>query len=89
MIDVLQNNIEKLISAYETQKARAIRVEAELDACRKALEDARGKNNKLEEKIDSLSLRDVFTSSTADSGMAKARIDRLIKEIDKALALLQ
>ena len=89
MIQDLQANLEKLISAYETQKGRADRAEAELEECRKTLEDTKEKNKQLEEKIDNLSLRSVFTSSPADGRDAKARIDRLIKEIDNALALLQ
>lgn len=88
MIQDLQQNLEKLISAYETQKGRADKAEAELLECRKALENTRSKNKQLEEKIDNLSLRSVFTSSRTDNKEAKARIDRLIKEIDNALALL-
>lgn len=89
MIQDLQNNLEKLISAYETERSRAAKAEAELEQCRKSLADTKEKNKKLEEKIDDLSLRSVFTSSAADNSQAKVRIDRLINEIDKALALLQ
>ena len=43
----------------------------------------------LEEKIDNLSLRTVFTSSRDDNAQAKAQIDSLINEIDRALAMLK
>lgn len=89
MVQNLQENLEKLICAYETQKARANKAEAELEQCNRKLADISDKNKQLEEKIDNLSLRSVFTSSQTDNGQAKARIDRLIKEIDNALALLK
>ena len=89
MLQDLESNIKKLISAYETQKIRADKLEAELLKCGKTVETAENKIKQLEDKVDSLSLRSVFASSIGENSEAKARIDSLINEIDKALALLQ
>lgn len=89
MLENIQNNLEKLISAYETQMQRADKAETELEGCRKSLTLAQEKIKELEEKIDNLSLRTVFTSSRDDNAQAKAQIDSLINEIDRALAMLK
>ena len=89
MLEELQNNLQILISAYETQKARADKAEKELEKCRAGIEEANTKVKELEGNIGNLSLKNVFTSSSADRTEAQARIDKLIKEIDTALALLK
>lgn len=90
MLSSLQQNLEKLIAAYEAQKQKTVVLEQELGRCREQLENARKRNNKLEEEIGILKERTVFLPSTPDNyNMAKAKVDALIKEIDEALALLQ
>lgn len=89
MLEELQNNLNILISAYETQKERADKAEKELKRCRARFEEANTKVKELEGNIGNLSLKNVFTSSSTDKTEAKARIDKLIKEIDTALALLK
>lgn len=89
MLENIQNNLEKLISAYETQLQRADKAETELEGCKTSLKVAEDKIKELEEKINNLSLRTVFTSSRDDNAQAKAQIDSLINEIDRALAMLK
>jgi len=89
MIQTLQNNIETLISAYETQKARAERLSSDFEKLKKQYDGSLEKINELEEKLDSLSLRSVFTGGATDNAEARAKIDELIREIDSALELLQ
>ena len=89
MLQRLDENIKLLIAKYEAQLERAENAESELEKCRRSLQVASERNKKLEEKIDSLSLRNVFTSSATESSQAKARIDGLIQEVDRILAMLQ
>ena len=89
MVQALQENIEKLISAYEAEKARADRVEAEAEKLKRQYEAARKKNVELEEKVEDLSLRCVFADGASDNSQARERIDGLIREIDSALELLK
>lgn len=89
MLQSLEDNIKLLIAKYEAQVERSENLETELEKCRRELVAASEKNRKLEEKIDNLSLRNVFTSSASDSSQAKAKIDGLIQEVDKLLAMLQ
>lgn len=89
MLQDLENNLKTLISAYEEQKCKADRLERDFDALRKQYETARLKIKELEDKVDSLNLRNAFTSSAGENSEAKARIDALIGKIDDALELLQ
>lgn len=89
MLENLKNDLKILISAYETQKERAEKAEKELELCRARFEEANTKVKELERNIGNLSLKSVFTSTYADRTEAQAGIDKLIKEIDKALEMLK
>lgn len=89
MLSSLQNNIGRLIAAYEGQRQRADLLEKELEDCRRKLDKAKVKINRLEENISILQQRTVFLPPTPENyTSAKAQVDALIKEIDDALALL-
>lgn len=89
MLQDIRENMEKLIAAYETQRSRADSLEAELEKYRKQSETAKVKITELEDKIDNLGLRNVFSSESVDNSQAKARIDQLIAKIDSCLEMLQ
>lgn len=89
MLQDFENNLKTLISAYEEQKFKADRLEKDFAAIRNQYETARLKIKELEDKVDSLNLRNAFTSSAGENSEAKARIDALIGKIDDALELLQ
>jgi len=89
MLENFQQNINILISKYETEKARADKLDEELKQYKRKSENAEKKINELEDKVDSLSLRSAFSPLEGGNNDAKIKIDRLIKEIDAALALLQ
>ena len=84
----LRENLNILIAAYEAQKDKADKLEGELATCQDRYDAARKKIKELEEKLDSNSLKTAFFSP-GENAMAQKKIDRLIKEIDAALALLQ
>lgn len=89
MLQSLENNINALVAAYETQKNRADVLEKELQSVRASEEEARNKVKELEEKVDSLSLRSVFTNTSGENTEAKRKVQMLIEQIDKALELLK
>jgi len=89
MIQDLQTNIEKLVAAYEAKAARCESLEKELQKCRNAEDAYRKRITELEDRVDNLDLKSVFSYSGADNSRSREAIDSLIKEIDAALALLQ
>lgn len=87
MIADLNKQIEQLISLYETQKQRADELAAKL-AVQEA--DNAAKKQQIAElsaKVDHYKLAGAFTGS-GNSSESKARIDKLVREIDKCIKLL-
>ena len=89
MIEKLKKRIQQLISAYETERAERQRLQTELDKAVTQNEDYRKQITELERTIDNLRLADAFKAGNADNTEARKKIDRLIKEIDKCITLME
>ena len=89
MIEKLKKRIQQLISAYETERAERQRLQTELDKAVTQNEDYRKQITELERTIDNLKLADAFKAGNADNAEAKKKIDKLIKEIDKCITLIE
>lgn len=88
MLEGIKTNIEKLIALYEAERLECERLRDELlrskadnETCRKRIED-------LEQQVNNLHLSEAFGVG-GDSYAAKEKIEKLIKEIDKCIALLE
>ncbi|MBO6169590.1 MAG: hypothetical protein J6O51_06420 [Bacteroidales bacterium] len=88
MLEDIKTNIEKLISLYETEKQRADALQAELEQSRADIASCREKIVELDSQIDNLKLQYAF-SGAGDPALAKERITKLIKEIDRCIKLLE
>lgn len=89
MIDALKKRIQQLISAYEQERSERIELQAKLDESEIRNEAYRKQITELERKIDNLKLADAFKAGNVDNAEAKKKIDRLIKEIDKCITLME
>ncbi|MBR5568010.1 MAG: hypothetical protein IKW27_04635 [Bacteroidales bacterium] len=89
MIEKLKKRIQQLISAYETERAEHQRLQIALDQANIQNEAYRQQITELERTIDNLKLADAFKAGNADNAEAKKKIDRLIKEIDKCITLME
>ena len=89
MTNKLKERIQQLISAYETEREQRIRLEAELARSETQNEAYRKQITELERTIDNLKLADAFKSGNTDNAEARKKIDRLIKEIDKCITLME
>ena len=88
MLEDIKTSIESLISLYENQKQRADSLSAELDAARAELKSAKERIQDLDAQIDNLKLQYAF-SGAGDPAEAKARITKLVREIDRCIKLLE
>ena len=95
LIDNLTKKIESLIALCEATKAEINRMESTLDAYQDKLLAKNAKIEELETQIDKLKLKnknlqlvDAFNISTNDKARAQRSIDRLIKEIDDCIAMM-
>lgn len=89
MIDRLKVRIQQLISAYETERENRKRLETELEKSQIQNESYRKQIIELERTIDNLKLADAFKTGGSDNTEARKKIDRLIREIDKCITLME
>ena len=89
MIERLRQRIQQLISSYETERQERKRLESELEKTMAQNEIYKKQITELERTIDNLKLADAFKSGNADNAEARKKIDKLIKEIDKCITLME
>lgn len=89
MLEELRKDIVKLIALYEKEKAAREKLEAELSQSKAANESCRKQIEDLEQQVDSLRLAEAFMAPVGSDNGAKEKIDRLIKEIDKCISLME
>lgn len=88
MTEQLRQSIEQLIARYEAAKSENTRLREAMEKSESELKACRSRIEILEKKIHSLELAGAFLNSSDDRD-AKRRVDRLIKEIDKCIEMLE
>ncbi len=88
MLEAIKTDIEKLIALYEAQKAECDSLRAKLRESEAANKSCREQIADLEQQIDNLNLSKAF-GVAGDGSAAKEKIEKLIKEIDKCISLLE
>ena len=89
MLDTLKQSIVKLIAAYETEKSEREKLAKELAEAQQQNETYRKQIIELERQIDNLKLTEAFMAGGADTAAAKKKINSLMKEIDRCIALME
>ncbi len=84
----LKRKIEIIISKYEQASSDNSRLVDELTETKNALENSNNKVKELEQRISNLQLAEAFKTSSTDVKEAKQKIGKIVKEIDKCIALL-
>lgn len=84
----LKEKIGALISKYEAAMARNAALRQERDALALAVEQYKNQKSQDNQKIQQLQLTQAFKASSVDVKEAKQRINKIVKEIDKCMALL-
>mgnify|MGYP003313309046 CR=1 FL=1 len=89
MLDSIKQKITQLIAAYEAEKAERIRLQSALQKAEGLNETYRKQITELERQIDNLKLAEAFKAGAGVSPEAKKKIDSLMKEIDRCIALIE
>jgi len=89
MLDTVKQKIQQLIAAYEAERMERIRLQSELNQAMDRNETYRKQITELERQIDNLKLAEAFKADGTGSPEAKKKINSLIKEIDRCIALLE
>ncbi len=88
MLETVKEQIRRLIAAYESEKVERIRLQTELEPATERNEAYRKQIIELERQIDNLKLTEAFKAG-GDNAAAKKKIDSLMKEIDRCIALME
>ena len=89
MVTELKQNFERLIALYETERQRSETLRAELERAKAAEESYGQQITELKREIENLRLAGAFSGSPEGTTLAKERIARLIREIDKCISFLE
>ena len=89
MLEILKQRIQKLIALYETEKAERVKLRMELEKSQRQNEAYREQITELEREIDNLKLKGAFMAGGTDNAQARKRIDKLVKEIDRCITLME
>ena len=87
MLDSVKQKITQLIAAYESEAAQCKRLRSELEKSESQNNAYRQQIIELERQIDNQKLAGAFLNG--DTSESKKKIDKLIKEIDKCIALME
>ena len=88
MLEDIKSNIAKLVAQYEAEKQRADTLAGKLATSEEKCLQYKEQIADLNQQIDNLDLLRAFQAA-GDPAESKARIDRLIHEIDKCIKLLE
>lgn len=89
MLETIKQKIQQLIAAYEAEKAERTRLQTDLAQALKQNASYREQITELERQIDNLKLAEAFKAGGAGSPEAKKKINSLMKEIDRCIALME
>ena len=88
VITAVKAKISKLIAQSDRLREENRKVASERDRLKTANRDLQEKVAEMERRISILELRDSMGAGSGDSKKARARVNRLMREVDKCIALL-
>jgi len=89
MLEDVKQNIERLIALYEARKAECESLRQALAQSEQRNTDCREKIAELEQQIDTMKLSAAFMTPAGSNVVAKEKMDKLIREIDRCISLLE
>ena len=87
MLETLKQGIQQLIAAYEKEKVERQRLQSALEQSLANEETYRKQIIELERQIDNHKLAGAFLNG--NNAESKKKVDKLIKEIDKCISLME
>ena len=87
MLEDVREYIKQLIARYEAVKAENENLRQELLSCKQTAEAQKAKILEMESEISTLFLSQAFSATPGPE--AKAKIDQMIREIDKCISALE
>ena len=89
MLEDIKASVERLMAVYEAARLENKSLKEEIRQMQALNEDYRKQIENLEREVDNLRLKNAFVAASEGRMEAKAKIDRMIKEIDKCISLIE
>ncbi len=80
--------VRRLMSAYKMLRAENAQLKEDLEQCRQKLADAESRVEKARDEYQTLKTARMIEVSGGDIKESRARLSKLIREVDKCIALL-
>ena len=88
LIVELEEKIDRLVERYRTEKRENSMLRGEISRLTQQLEQASVSHTELEEQFNKLKMAKAIEASSEDVHATKLRINQIVREIDKCIALL-
>ncbi len=88
LISKVNGNIHKLILLYKEEKDKNSKLLNEIDSSNNELNIYKAKYQEFERKYDNLKMAKSFDGNTTDDKEARLKLNKIIREIDNCIALL-
>lgn len=89
MLEEVRKNIARLIALYEKERKDRETLSGALRESEARNEAYKKQIAELKNKVDNLMLAQAFGTASSDRKEARAKIDGLIREIDRCISLLE
>ena len=80
--------VKQIISRHEALKQERSQLLSQIDKLEENLDQLRSENQLLQQKYENLKLAKMLVASDEENKDAKSRIQKIVREIDKCIALL-
>jgi len=84
----LRNNLKQIINLYQKKKEENKELKEENENLKKTVLSLKKETDNFNVKYDTLQLAKTFTEASGSSHDAKIKVNRIVREIDKCIALL-
>ncbi|MCK5171394.1 MAG: hypothetical protein KAQ75_16060 [Bacteroidales bacterium] len=88
IVGTLRNKVKKLLSLYNDLKAKNTELKKHTEEYKTQIKNKEAELDFLKNKYNKLKLAKSLLASTGDSHDAKIKINGIVREIDKCIALL-
>jgi hypothetical protein len=84
----LRGNFKKIIGLYESEKESGRDLKRQNAELLKEIAELKKENEELKIQYNNIDLANVFVSASGSTHEAKIKVNRIVREIDKCIALL-
>lgn len=88
IITSLRNNFKQIIHQNEAKKEEIRNLKLQIDALEQKVSSLKTENQELKTKYESTSITKAFIDASGSNHDAKIKVNRIVREIDKCIALL-